>query len=63
LRISLTEKHLKFNNPLISVSDLDIGYDYQPEIINHIDRFKGRPLVLYELYYERRQMVNDETSL
>ena len=39
-QVSLSEKYLKFNNPLISVSDLDIGYDYQPEIINNIDRFR-----------------------
>ncbi|HEX2406319.1 MAG TPA: hypothetical protein VHJ38_03835, partial [Nitrososphaeraceae archaeon] len=39
----LTPSHSieEFNNPLISVSDLDIGYDYQPEIISNIDRFEG----------------------
>jgi len=32
-----------FNNPLISVSDLSIceGHNYDPEIINNIDRFEG----------------------
>ena len=34
-------EHLKFNNSLISVSDMETGYDYQPEIINNIDRFEG----------------------
>lgn len=33
-------KDLKFNNPLISVYDLDTGYAYQPEIINNISRVK-----------------------
>jgi len=34
-------KCLKFNTPLISASDMDTAYDYQPEIINNIDRFEG----------------------
>ena len=32
----------KFNNPLISESDLSIGGPYDPEIINNIKRIEGR---------------------
>jgi hypothetical protein len=36
------EKYTAFDNSLISKSDLETGgYDYDPDIINNIDRFRG----------------------
>ena len=35
----LVKEH-KFNNPLISVADLDTNCVYQPEIINNITKIK-----------------------
>ena len=36
------DKYEEFNNPLISVSDLHTGYDYDPKIINNVYRFEGK---------------------
>lgn len=39
----LTPSHSieEFNNPLISEDDFEPGYNYNSEIINNIDRFRG----------------------